>query len=171
MLLTARSALSQGLLKRVSRRYFQGGMTMAEVLIAAVLLGFVIMTSLTALSQAYGFTRHARMVTLAGQVVQSVMEDLRLRNYNDLKSYAAQTQPVNLSSTLSSERFTSNFTGGFALSGQFTTLVPSTSSQLGKISVTLTVTWTEQGSSYSRTLITYFGEKGLSDYYYVGWTP
>lgn len=48
-------------------------MTMAEVMIAAVLLGFVVMTSLTALSQAYGFTWQARMITLAGQIVQSVM--------------------------------------------------------------------------------------------------
>ncbi len=147
------------------------GMTISEVLVASVLLAFVVMTSLTALSQAYGFTRHARMVTLSGQIVQSVMEDLRLRNYNDLKSYAAQSQPVSFSSTLASERFSSSFTTGFALSGNFTTLVASAPPQLGKISVTLTVTWTEQGSNFSRSLATYFSEKGLSDYYYVGWAP
>jgi Tfp pilus assembly protein PilV len=123
------------------------GMTMAEVLIAATLLAFVIMSSLTALSQAYGFTHHARMVTLAGQIVQSVMEDLRLRNFTELKAYAAQTQPVSFTSTLSTERFASNFTTGFALSGEFTTLVTSTSTQLGKISLTLTVTWSEQGTA------------------------
>ena len=144
-------------------------MTMAEVLIAAVLLAFVIMTSLTALSQAYGITRHARMVTLAGQVVQSAMEDMRLRNYNDLKTYAAQTQPVDFASLLASERFSSNFTQGFALNAQFSTLVASAASQYGKIAVTFTVTWTENNVSYSRKIITYFGEKGLSDYYYVGW--
>jgi len=33
------------------------------------------------------------------------------------------------------------------------------------------VTWTEQGSNFSRSLATYFSEKGLSDYYYVGWAP
>lgn len=147
------------------------GMTMAEVLIAAVLLGFVIMAALTALTQSYSFTRHARMTTLSSQVIQSVMEDLRLRNYNDLKTYAAQVQPVNFASTLTSERFASNFTTGIGLTGNFTTLVPSTSSQLGKIAVTLTVTWTEQGSAFSRSITTYFSEKGLSDYYYVGWAP
>ncbi len=144
---------------------------MAEVLIAAVLLAFVVMTSLTALSQAYGFTRHARMVTLASQVAQSVMEDLRLRNFNDLKTYAAQTQPVSFAAMLASERFSSAFTSGFNLTGNFTTLVPSSSGQLGKICVTLTVTWTENGSAFRRSIITYFGEKGLSDYYYVGWAP
>lgn len=146
-------------------------MTMAEVLIAAVLLGFVIMTSLTALTQAYGFTRHARMITLAGQIVQSVMEDLRLRNFADLKVYAAQTQPVDFSSMLASERFTSNFTQGFTLTGNFTTLTRPSGAVYDRISVTLTVNWTERDSTYSRTMITYFGEKGLSDYYYVGWSP
>ena len=146
-------------------------MTMAEVLIAATLLAFVIMSSLTALSQAYAFTHHARMITLAGQIVQSVMEDLRLRNFNDLKNYAAQSQPVDFSSTLVSERFSSSFTQGFALSGHFTTMVASAPPQIGKISVTLTVTWTERGSTFSRVLLTYFTERGLSDYYYVGWAP
>jgi Tfp pilus assembly protein PilV len=147
------------------------GMTLAEVLIAATLLAFVVMTSLTALSQAYGITRHARMVTLAGQIAQSVMEDLRLRNYSSLKAYAAQTQPVDLTSTITSERFASNFTQGFALSGNFTTLVASSAGVPGKISLTLTVSWTEQGKGFTRKLITYFGEQGLSDYFYVGWAP
>jgi type II secretory pathway pseudopilin PulG len=146
-------------------------MTLAEVLVAAVLLGFVVMAALTALSRAYGFTHHARMVTLAGQVMQSAMEDLRLKNFNDLKTYAAQSQPVNFSSMLSSERFSSNFTQGFSISAQFTTLVASSEAQLGKIAVTITVNWTEQKTPFSRKVTTYFGEKGLSDYFYVGWAP
>ncbi len=146
-------------------------MTMPEVLIAAVLLGFVIMSSLTALSQAYGFTRHARMITLASQIAQSVMEDLRLKNYSALKAYAAQSQPVDFSSTLASERFQSEFTRGFSLAANFTTHVASTPTTPGKIAVQLTVSWTENGSPFNRTMITYFSEKGLSDYYYVGWAP
>lgn len=146
-------------------------MTLSEVLVATVLLAFVIMGCLTALSQAYGFTRHARLETLAGQIVQSVMEDLRLRNFSELKTYAAQSQPVSFASTLNSERFASNFTTGFVMSGQFTTLRASTSTQLGKIGATLTINWTENGSNYTRSLTTYFGEKGLSDYLYVGWAP
>jgi Tfp pilus assembly protein PilV len=153
------------------RRRARRGMTMSEVMIAAVLLGFVIMSSLTALSQAYNFTNHARMVTLASQIAQSVMEDLRLRNFNDLKTSAAQTQPIDLSSTLATERFASNFTRFFTVRAEYATLVASTPSQLGKLSVTITVSWTEQNVPFTRSLVTYFGEKGLSDYYYVGWAP
>jgi Tfp pilus assembly protein PilV len=146
-------------------------MTMSEVLVAAVLLGFVIMSSLTALSQAYNFTNHARMVTLASQIAQSVMEDLRLRNFSDLKTSAAMAQPVNLTSTLSTERFASNFTTFFTVEARYTTLIASSATQLGKLSVTITVSWTEQRVPFTRSLTTYFGEKGLSDYYYVGWAP
>lgn len=146
-------------------------MTISEVLIAAVLLGFVIMSALTALSQAYGFIRHARMITLASQISQSVMEDLRLRNFNDLKTYAAQSQPVDFTSTLASEGFASSFSTNFTLRGSFATLLASSAGQLGKISVTLTVSWTENRVTFTRTLATYFCEKGLSDYYYVGWSP
>jgi|GEM_PF-2805285 len=147
------------------------GMTMVEVLIAATLLSFVIMSSLTALSRAYGFTRHARMTTLAGQIVQSVMEDLRLRNFTELKAYAAQAQPVDFASMLSSERFASSFTSDFSLSGNFATLPRPSGAPYDRITVALTVSWTENGSTFRRKLITYFGEKGLSDYYYVGWAP
>jgi Tfp pilus assembly protein PilV len=146
-------------------------MTISEVLIAAVLLGLVVMTSITALAQAYGFTRHARQVTLAGQLVQSVMEDLRLRNFSEISAYAAQTQPVSFATMLESERFSSTFTAGFTVSGQFTTLARPSGATYDRISVMLTVSWTENGATFTRKLFTYFGEKGLSDYYYVGWAP
>lgn len=148
-------------------------MTLVEVLISSVLLGLVVMTSLTALSASYAVTNHARMVTLAGQVAQSVMEDMRLKNYTDIAAYAAQNQPVTLTTNLASERFSTafstSFTSGMTVSGSFTTLVASSSGQLGKISLTVTVAWTERKVAYTRSLTTYFSEKGLSDYLYVGW--
>ncbi len=153
------------------RRVSSRGMTITEVLIAATILGFVIMTSLTALAQAYGFTRHARLVTLAGQIAQSVMEDLRLRNFAELKAYAAQAQPVSFTTALSSERFSSNFTQGYTLNGAFTTFTRPAGATYDRIAVTLTITWMERDSTFTRKTITYFGEKGLSDYYYVGWAP
>jgi Tfp pilus assembly protein PilV len=156
---------------RSRRRVLRRGMTIPEVLIAATLLAFVIMSSLKALTEAFRLTRHARMVTLAGQIVQSTMEDLRLRNYSSLKAYAAQSQPVNFTSSLASERFSSAFTQGFTLSGTFTTLIASNTGTPGKISASLTVTWSEAGSVFSRKITTYFGEQGLSDYFYVGWAP
>jgi hypothetical protein len=65
------------------------------------------------------------------------MEDLRLRSFEVLKTSAAQTQPVNLSSTLASERFASNFTSNFSVTARYTTLVASSAGQLGRIAVTI----------------------------------
>lgn len=146
-------------------------MTLSEVMIASVLLTFVIMTGLTALSQAYRYVHHARMTTLASQILQSIVEDLRLRNYGQLKVNAALAQPLDVTSVLSTERFSSNFTTGFTVSALYTTLVASGPSQPGKLSVQLTVRWTEQGNVFTRSTLCYFGEQGLSDYIYVGWAP
>ena len=149
----------------------QKGMTMVEVMIAAVLLAFGIMSALTMLSSSYASTRHARMVSLASQIVQSKMEDLRLCNYTTLQGYASQTQPVDFSNIINTERFASNFTKGFTLTGNFTTLQASATGQLGFMSAMLTVQWGERSGSFTRSMYTRFSEKGLSDYVYVGWAP
>ena len=94
-----------------------------------------------------------------------------LKNYSQLKAYAAQGQPVDLTSLLASERFSSSFTTGFTLSGSFTPLVASSTGNPGKLQAQLTVAWTEDRASFQRTTVSYFGELGLSDYIYVGWAP
>jgi Tfp pilus assembly protein PilV len=146
------------------------GMTVVEVLIASVLLAFVVLGSLAAISHSLALTNHARLVTISSQVLQSAVEDLRLRNYTTIAAYAAQSQPVNLTGTISSELLSSSFTAtsGMTLQAAFTTVRASTGSQLGLVDVEFTVTWTEQGAVFRRTARTYFGEKGLSDYIYVG---
>jgi hypothetical protein len=78
---------------------------------------------------------------------------------------------VDLTVLLASERFASNFTTGFTISGSFTTLVASSTGSPGKIQAQLTVAWTEDRAAFRRTTLSYFGELGLSDYIYVGWAP
>jgi Tfp pilus assembly protein PilV len=152
--------------KKISR----AGMTVVEVLIASVLLAFVVLGSLAAISHSLALTNHARLVTISSQVLQSAVEDLRLRNYTTIAAYAAQSQPVNLTGTISSELLSSSFTAtsGMTLQANFTTLRASGAGQLGLVAVEFTVTWTEQGAAFRRSARTYFGEKGLSDYIYVG---
>ncbi len=103
------------------------------------------------------------MITLTSQIAQSVREDFRLRKFSELKAYAAERQPVSLARMLASERFASNLTPEFTLTGDFTTLVASSPSQLGKLRVTLTVSWHEHETPLSCSLTTYFAEKGISD--------
>jgi Tfp pilus assembly protein PilV len=144
------------------------GATITEIVIAATLLSFVVLGSLAAISSALQYSNHARMVTLASQVIQSAMEGLRLKNYADLKTLAAQTQPVAITSTVGSELTSSTFTQTMTVNANFTTLVASSPSQLGLIGVEVTVSWTEGTVPFTRSTRTYFAEKGLSDYIYVG---
>jgi type II secretory pathway pseudopilin PulG len=144
------------------------GATIVEVVIAATLLSFIILGALVAISRGMTLTNHARMVTLSRQVLQSAIEDLRLKNYTVISGYASATQPVDFTSTITSELLSSSFTRTMTLQARFTTLQASTSTQLGLIGVEVTVGWQEGTVPFTRSSRTYFSEKGLSDYIYVG---
>jgi type IV pilus assembly protein PilV len=148
----------------------QRGMTLVEVLIAATLLTFVVAGAIAALVAGMAYARHARMTTLAGQVTQSVMEQLRLDNYTAISTYAARSQPVSFNSFISTDSFTSGFTSGMDVSATFTVQVASSPGTLGKTMVVVTTRWPEHGTTYTRKTITLFTEKGLTDYIYAGWS-
>lgn len=143
-------------------------MTILEVLIASVLLTFVVLGTLASVSRAMNLTNHARMLTLTSQVLQSKIEDLRLKNYAQIAAYAAQSQPVNFTSSITDDLLNSNFTSTMSLQASFTTTYASSSTQVGLTSVVVTLTWTEGSNQFTRSSRTYFCEKGLSDYIYVG---
>ncbi len=145
-------------------------MTMMEVLIASTLLVFTIGSSISALSAGMGYMRHARMTTLANQITQSAMEQLRLANYTTISTYAARAQPVNFDSIISLDNFASGFTAGMTVRVNFTILTASGSSTLGKTLLTITTTWPENGVTYTRKTTSIFTEKGMSDYIYAGWS-
>ena len=145
-------------------------MTILEVMIASILLVLVIGSSISALSAGLAYTRHARMTTLAGQITQSVMENLRLNNYSTIISYAGQVQPVSLNGFISADNFASGMTTGMTVRGTFTTIVASGTGTLGESQVVITTTWPENGMTYTRKTMSIFTEKGLSDYIYAGWS-
>lgn len=151
--------------RRVRR---QRGATLAEVVIAATLLTFVILGAIGSVSRSLSMTSNARMVTLSSQVLQSAVEDLRLKNYSVISAYAAQPQPVDLTSTITSDMLASGFTSTMTLRANFTTVHPSSTTELGLIAVELTVTWRDNNVGFTRSARTSFSEKGLSDYIYVG---
>ncbi len=139
-----------------------------EVLIAATLLSFVVLGAVASVSRGMNLTNHARMITLASQVLQSSVEDLRLKNYAVIQAYAAAAQPVDFTSSINTELLGSEFTRTMSLQARFTTLHPSSATELGLTALEITLTWQEAGVPFTRSARTYFAEKGLSDYIYVG---
>lgn len=154
----------------VARLRSDRGMSIFEVLVASTILIFVVAAAISALSSGLGYIRHARMTTLAGQITQSAMEQLRLANYASIKAYAAQSQPVDFTGIISTENFTSGFTAGMTVRVRFTTMVESSTGVLGKAQATITTTWPEYNVFFTRRTTTVFTEKGLSDYIYSGWS-
>jgi hypothetical protein len=161
--LPASHSLAAGFPRR-SRR----GVTIMEVLIAATLLTFVVLGTIGSISRGMNLTNHARMITLSSQVLQSVVEDLRLKNYAVLSAYAASAQPVDFTPSISTELLSSEFTRTMTLRARFTIVHPSSPTELGLMAVELTLNWTEAGVPFTRSARTSFSEKGLSDYIYVG---
>lgn len=143
-------------------------MTIAEVMIAATLLSFIVLGAVAAIGRGMNVVNHARMITLSSQVLQSAIEDMRLKNYAQISAYAAQAQPVNLTSTITTELLASDFTRTMTLEARFTTVHASSTAEVGLTSLELTLRWTEAGVPFTRSARTSFSEKGLSDYIYVG---
>jgi hypothetical protein len=137
-------------------------------MIAATLLSFVVLGAVAAISRGMALVNHARMITLSSQVLQSAVEDLRLKNYAQVAAYAAQTQPVNFTPSITTELLATEFTRTMTLQARFTTTHPSSTTELGLIVAEFTLAWTENGVEFTRSARTAFGEKGLSDYIYVG---
>lgn len=148
----------------------QRGVTLMEVLIATTLVVISIGSSLGALSAGMGYMRHARMTTLADQVTQSAMEQLRLANYSAISTYAAQSQPVSFNHIVTAGNFATTFTSGMTVQVAFANLTASAPGTLGKTRLTITTTWAENGVTYTRKTTSIFTEKGLSDYIYAGWS-
>ena len=138
--------------------------TVLEVAMAASVLVLIIATTLTLIQAGFNVLDDARMSTLASQVLQSQMEQLRCSNFTVIQTYSTQAQPVSL--TLSTEGFTGNFAKRFtgsAVSATFTVLQPDTAGY-GEISCQMTVTWSNlQGVTRTRSYYTIFSDKGLTD--------
>ncbi len=144
------------------------GVTITEVLIAATLLSFVVLGTIASISRGMNLTNHARMITLSSQVLQSAVEDMRLKNYAVISGYAAAPQPIDLTASINTELLSSEFTRTMTLQARFTTVHPSSPTELGLTAMEITLTWQEAGVPFTRSARTSFSEKGLSDYIYVG---
>ncbi len=130
------------------------GFTLVEVAVAVAVLGLTIASSLVAMQMGFSMIETARDNTLASQILQSEMENLRLMNWDKLTDLGD---------------------GEFSLEGKFQETAAQrftcsrtiTSPKTGMRQVTLEVNWTSNnGVERSRRYTTFFSKEGLNDYYY-----
>lgn len=131
------------------------GFTLVEVMIAAAVMVLVIMSSIGTLTFGYRLLDNARLNTLAGQVLQSEMETLRLENWTQLSAHPG-TEAFAVESAIAA-----------ASHGKFTCIRKIESIRATTKLITLTISWSGmRGEPHSRQYVTYFGKDGLNDYYY-----
>jgi type II secretory pathway pseudopilin PulG len=156
---------------RRGRPTLQEGFTIVEVMAAAIVMALAISSSLIVLQHGMRAIDTARYTTLAGQILQSQMEKLRLLTWTQLTN--ATYGPVNfpifppdLASAATSQinRFTASGTAGQC--AQLIEDMPTPYTGTMK-KITLTATWNGMdGRSHSLTYTTYYGKNGLSDFFY-----
>ena len=154
---------------RAAGRRGQGGFTIVEVTMAAFVLAMGIATSITTLQYGMRAVDTARNMTLAGQIMQSDMEILRLQNWAQIYALLGE-RTVDPSATITSGT-------GTTLDSTLTTIatrfvckrtVEEISGRANILKITLRVTWTGvDGRGHAMSYETRYAKNGISDYFYV----
>ncbi len=141
------------------------GFTLVEVAFASFVMALAIATSLTALQYSFKSIDRARYTTLAGQILQSQMEKLRLLTWAQLTD--STNGPIgnpNFTPDVSSVSAAqlSHFT-----CTQSITDAPSPFTGTMK-DITVTATWVgTDGRTQSLTYMTRYAQNGISDFFYT----
>lgn len=138
---------------RVGRR----GFTVLEVMIAASVMLFGITTAILTLQRGFQALDAARNLTYASQVMQTELERLRLRNWDQLQTLqdtGATAVTVEAVTGLGGEGFTCTRT------------IRDIRTDMKEI--TLAATWRRHdGRPQTARLVTRYGRNGLYDYFYT----
>jgi len=129
----------------------------------------VVSTSILVLQRGYQSLDDARNTTLATQVLQSLMEDLRLNNWTQITTLQSTNNGVAGNITIDSS-FTGYSTTAANMLSDFTCTrtITDVSGQTNMKLLTLAVTWVGyNGTSHSLSFSSYYGKSGLYDYFYT----
>lgn len=159
-----------------SRRSRSAGFTILEVTMATFILAFGIATSLTAIQYGMRQVDTARSMTLAGQIVQSEIEILRLQNWAQIvalqNAQTSATTPttIDATTTITAGTSTTLDTRLAAIASRFvcTRLIEDISGRANIKRISLQVAWQGiDGRLHNLSFQTRYARNGLSDYFYV----
>ena len=149
----------------------QRGFTIFELSMASMVMAFALMTSLTVLQMGFRGLDTARNTTIAAQLLQSVMEDLRMLPWsatspqNSISSLEAATNNGTAGNVTLDSSFTNGDAAAIAMVGRFTITRNITDISTVIKQIDLTAVWTGiDGRSHSLKYTSYYGKNGLHDY-------
>ena len=148
------------------------GFTIFEVMISTLVLALVITSSITVMQSGFRAMDTARNTTIAGQILQSVMEDLRMLPWSSTTSGAnsitlLQTSNNNVDGNVTlGASFTNGDAAAAAMVSRFTITRNITDVGTDMKNIALTAAWTGiDGRRHSLTYTSYYGKNGLHDYF------
>ncbi len=129
-------------------------------MMASMVMAFAITTSITTMQRGFLSLDTARNITIAGQIMQSEFEKMRLVPWATVDGYDASGNPV-------AADVDSSFTSNSFIGTRFTMTRTVTLIRAGMKQITLTVAWTSfDGRLITRSYSSYYGQNGLYDYFY-----
>lgn len=141
--------------------------TILEVMMAAIVLALAITTSITTLQHGFLALDTARNTTIAGQIMQSELERMRLKDWATVNAYAAGPTPLTLVTDSTALDHTSAFVPSAALAQRFTLTRTTSDVHADLKQITLTITWrSSDGRTLTRAYPAYYGKNGLYDFFY-----
>lgn len=137
-----------------NRRQNKGGFTLIEICIAGAVLGLTVASSVVAMGIGFTMIESARDNALAAQILQSEMENLRLKSWEQL-------------TVLDDGEFVMEESFKETAADRFTCLRIVDDTQANLWEITLRVEWnTSMGREVSVQYSSFFSKTGLNDYYY-----
>lgn len=130
------------------------GYTLVEVMVASVVVLLGIVTAITAIQRGFQSLDYARNLSAASQLMQSEMEEIRLRNWSQVQALQAAGD-----ATLKVAPAADAPAGRYTCTRRVRLL------KEDMLEITLTTTWRGyDGRLQTARLITRYGKNGLSDY-------
>ena len=127
-------------------------MTLIEVMMGTLVLVLVFFSTFSVIQSGFEMIDISRNTGLAGQILQSEIEDIRLKNWANLPADGTSTITLPSAFNSVSDRFTATRT------------VSTVNATMKKL--TVQVTWTAYtGRTHTRRYETYYTKGGLNDYY------
>jgi type II secretory pathway pseudopilin PulG len=152
-----------------ARLQSRAGFTIFEVGMASFVLAMAIATAVTVIQHGLRAVDTARNLTLAGQIMQSEMEILRLQNWAQISALPASAT-VDPTTTITSGNSSSLDTTLTTIASRFscTRTVADIPGRANIKLITLQVGWNGvDGRAHTVSYQTRYAKDGLSDYFYV----
>ena len=135
---------------------------------AAAVMALAITTAITTMQRGFVALDSARNITLAGQIMQSELERMRLKDWNTVNlTYPAGPTTLRLVTSTADLTATTAFTPSTTLAARFTLTRTVSDLHTDMKKIVFTVTWNSYDARpQSRSYTAYYGRNGLYDFYY-----